>query len=108
MQNPCVPVTNETLFRAAALNRLENFSSRSMNIALANAAQRHQKSPRLRGFKASDDKSTVPEKANKADVKVDAEIDLPRSRYAKNGTNLTFKYRRNALLDAVVVSRPIA
>ena len=49
----------------------------------------------------------VPDSASKAETHVLAEMVLPSSRQARNGTIFTFKYRRNALRDAVVDSSPI-
>ena len=51
--------------------------------------------------------SEVPDNANNADIHVLAEMVLPSSKQARNGTIFTFKYRRNALLDAVVDSNPM-
>jgi hypothetical protein len=77
-----------------------------MNMADANAAAIHHKSPTVTGPPSVDNKQ-VPVNARKADAHDKAGIVLPRSSQARNGTNFTFKYSRKALRDAVVVSRPI-
>ena len=49
----------------------------------------------------------LPIRAKNAEVQVLFDMLLPSKRRAKNGTNLTLRYRRKALLEAVVVSSPI-
>ena len=44
----------------------------------------------------------------RAEPQVVNEIFLLNNIAARNGTNFTFKYSRNALFDAVVVSSPMA
>ena len=66
----------------------------------------HTHAPEFKGAPSVESKA-VPNSAKKADVHVALEIFLPNRINARNGTNFTFKYNRNALLEAVVVSNPI-
>ena len=65
----------------------------------------HTHAPEFKGAPSVESKA-VPNSAKKADVHVALEIFLPNRINARNGTNFTFKYNRNALLEAVVVSNP--
>lgn len=84
------------LLSSEASHRPEYFSSRNINIADVAAAKTLQRSPTLGGV-PSEESSTVPTKARSALTQVGMEILLPSSTNAKNGTNLTLRYSKNAL-----------
>lgn len=84
------------LLSSEASHRPEYFSSRNINIADVAAAKTLQRSPTFGGV-PSEESSTVPIKARNALTQVGMEILRPSSANAKNGTNLTLRYSKNAL-----------
>mmetsp|Transcript_23086 Transcript_23086/g.66645 ORF Transcript_23086/g.66645 Transcript_23086/m.66645 type:complete len:129 (-) Transcript_23086:779-1165(-) len=84
-------------------------SSLSMNMAEAAAAEMLHKSPTLSAADVpSKESNAVPTSAVNAEAHVGMLMSRPKSILAKNGTNLTFKYKRNPDLCAVVFSNPMA
>lgn len=104
-------VTNDTAFNSAAvfdvLYILENSPIFKINIAEAKAAAIHHKSPMTIGPPSVLNRA-VPLTARKAEIQVCRAIFLLKNTAARKGTNLTFKYNKKALFEAVVVSRPMA
>ena len=82
-----------------------------MNMAEAAAAATLQVSPAFRPPRPpswSRQRREVPITATAAPTQVDASTAFLSRKYWKNGTSFTFKYKRKAEREAVVVSRATA